>query len=70
MQEACEKALRDVNDDRVAAADKAARVINAFAWGFANASGSIENALSSREDEMATALYEQSTPAPAPTQGA
>lgn len=62
MQDACDQALRDVNDDRVAVGDKAPRVLKAFAWGFANASNSIENALSAREDEMATALHEQSTP--------
>ena len=48
MHNACEEAGRAIakGNDQYAAR----RVLHAFAWGFANASGSIENAMSALED--------------------
>jgi len=48
MRNACEEAGRAIA--RGGDQDAARRVLHAFAWGFANASGSIENAMSALED--------------------
>ena len=59
MREACDTAERDASS-----ADSTAcqRVLHAFAWGFANASSSIETAMSSVEDGHVIALMDaQST---------
>ena len=48
MKDACEEAARAVARD--GDHDAARRVLHAFAWGFANASSSIECAMSAIED--------------------
>lgn len=48
MREACDAAERSCNEDKPAEACQ--RVLHAFAWGMANASSSIETAMSAVED--------------------
>ena len=61
MREACDTAEREASS---ADGPACQRVLHAFAWGFANASSSIETAMASVEDGHIIALMDsQSTPA-------
>jgi hypothetical protein len=48
MREACDTAERRINEGRIASS--AEGVLNALAWGFANATSSLENAMSANND--------------------
>jgi hypothetical protein len=64
MREACDKAERDLTTGDSNACQ---RVLHSFAWGFANASSSIESAMACIEDAHLIDAHNASTIAPIST---